>query len=97
MPGPSAGEDESDARPMMRAAALSVTGDFLLLTGVLFVLLGVANFTTGLLGIKGSGEFLVGSFIICAAVALLLRSRAALPRMRAPKAGAPMDKTESYR
>lgn len=90
-------EGEPDVRPMMKAAALSVTGDFLLLAGVVFILLGIANFTTGLLGIKGSGELLVGILIIGVAVVLLLRSREAMPRIRPPKPGAPMDKTESYR
>jgi len=47
------------AQPMMvRAAALSVTGDFMLLVGMLFVLLGIASFVTDFLKVKGSGEFL---------------------------------------
>jgi hypothetical protein len=98
-PAAGEGEEEPDVRPMMRAAALSVTGDFLLLAGIIFVLLGVANFLTGLLGIKGSGEFLVGFFIIAVAAALLLHSGQLVPRIvpKAPKVQKPMDKTESYR
>ncbi len=91
--------EEPDIRPMvMRAAALSVTGDFLLLVGLLFVLLGIASFVTDFLKMKGSGEFLVGVFIIALAVLLLLRSGQLMPRMpRAPRPQRPMEKSESYR
>lgn len=86
-------------QPMvMRAAALSVTGDFLLLVGVLFVLLGIAAFVTSFLRIEGSGEFLVGCFIIALAVILITRSGQVMPRApRAPKPQPPMEKSESYR
>lgn len=103
MAGPKPLEEEEaegpDVRPMvMRAAALSVTGDFLLLVGLLFVLLGIAAFATDFLKIKGSGEFLVGFFIIVLAVVLLLRSGQLMPRMtRASKPQRPMEKSESYR
>jgi hypothetical protein len=92
-------EEESDVRPMvMRAAALSVTGDFLLLVGLLFMLLGIAAFATDFLKIRGSGEFLVGFFIILLAVMLLLQSGQLMPRMpRASKPQQPMEKSESYR
>ncbi|MDD5339738.1 MAG: hypothetical protein PHV13_00630 [Candidatus ainarchaeum sp.] len=91
--------DEAEVQPMvMRAAALSVTGDFLLLVGLLFVLLGIASFVTDFLDVKGSGEFLVGFFIIALAVVLLMRSGQVMPRVpRAPKAQRPMEKSESYR
>jgi membrane protein implicated in regulation of membrane protease activity len=93
--------EEPDVRPMvMRAAALSVTADFLLLVGVLFVLVGVAAFLTDFLKIAGSGEFLIGVFIIALAVLLLLRSGQLMPRMprRAPRQQQqPIEKSESYR
>jgi hypothetical protein len=83
---------------VMRAAALSVTGDFLLLVGLLFVLLGISSFVTDFLKIKGSGEFMVGFFIIALAIILIARSRQVMPRMpRAPRPQQPMEKSESYR
>jgi hypothetical protein len=90
-----------DIRPMvMRAAALSMTGDFLLLVGVLFVLVGIAAFVTDFLKVAGSGEFLVGVLIIALAVLFLLRSGQLMPRAprRPPlQRQQPMEKSESYR
>ncbi len=92
------GMEAAGLQPMvMRAAALSVTGDFLLLVGLLFVLLGIASFVTDFVKIKGSGEFLVGCFIIVLAAVLIVRSGQVMPRMpKAPKEQ-PMEKSESYR
>ena len=105
MAGPKAMEGEEaegqDVRPMvMRAAALSMTGDFLLLVGILFVLVGVAAFITDFLKIAGSGEFLIGVLILAVAVVLLLRSGQLMPRMTRKAPGPqqqPMEKSESYR
>jgi uncharacterized membrane protein (DUF485 family) len=81
-------EDEpppaQDMRPMMRNLALTATGDFLLMVGMLFMLLGIANFVTDFLGIKGSGEFSVGIALVAGAIVLLLRSRQAIQVMRPP-------------
>jgi hypothetical protein len=98
-PKPVEEEEEVEVQPMvMRAAALSVTGDFLLLVGLLFMLLGIASFVTDFLNVKGSGEFLVGFFILALAVVLLMRSGQIMPRVRrAPKPQRPMEKSESYR
>jgi hypothetical protein len=83
---------------VMRAAALSVTGDFLILVGLLFVLLGIAYFLTDFLRVAGSGEFLVGCFIIGVAVILIMRSSQVMPRTPgAPRPQRPMEKSESYR
>jgi len=79
MPPPQAGP--VDPAAAMRAMALSAVGDFMLLLGVMFVLLGVANFTTDLLRIKGSGEFGVGVLLITFALILLMRSRASIPKV----------------
>ena len=69
-----------DPAAAMRAMALSAVGDFMLLLGVVFILLGVANFMTDFLRIKGSGEFGVGLVMIAFALILLMRSRAAVPK-----------------
>lgn len=84
----------------LRAMALSAVGDFMLFLGVIFVLLGIANFVTDFLKIKGSGEFGVGLVLIAFALALLLRSRASIPKMmqkrpRSPKREEP--KSDAYR
>jgi hypothetical protein len=72
---------------IMRIAALSMSGNFLLAFGMVFVLLGVAAFLTDALKIKGSGEVLVG-LALCAIAALLLaassRQMPKVPPMAAP-------------
>ncbi|MEW6036107.1 MAG: hypothetical protein AB1529_05830 [Candidatus Micrarchaeota archaeon] len=73
-----------DMRPMMRSLALTATGDFFLMIGLLFILLGIASFVTDFLGIKGSGEFSVGVALVAGAIVLLWRSREAMPAMRPP-------------
>ncbi|MDD5172083.1 MAG: hypothetical protein PHF60_03545 [Candidatus ainarchaeum sp.] len=101
--------DEEEAIPMppqmdptmaMRAMALSAVGDFMLFLGVIFVLLGVANFTTDFLKIKGSGEFSVGLALIAFALVLLMRSRLSIPKAaaRRPAAHKPKEaKSDAYR
>ena len=101
MAGPKAGDDDEEPavqvpQAIMRATALSMTGDFLLFIGALFVLLGIASFLTDFLRIKGSGEFLVGGFVIVVAVVLLVRSREAMRPVPAPPKPQ-MEKSESYR
>ncbi|MCI0504034.1 hypothetical protein L0Y65_04950 [Candidatus Micrarchaeota archaeon] len=68
--------------PGLRFAALAMTGEFLLIFGVLFVLLGAAGFVTDLLRIKGSGEMLVGLMLCIAAAALLRTSAKQMPMVR---------------
>ncbi len=70
-----------DPAAAMRAVALSAVGDFMLFLGVIFVLLGVANFVTDFLKIKGSGEFGVGLFMITFALILLMRSRVSITKV----------------
>lgn len=82
-------EDEAAATPqdpgmMMRSLALTATGEFLLLLGVVFALLGISDFLTGLIGIKGAGGFLVGIALVLVAMVLLLRSRAGMARPKLP-------------
>jgi len=62
-------------------SALTVTGDFLLFVGLLFMMLGIAAFVTNMMGIKGSGEFLVGLVLIVVAAFLLVRSRNQMKKM----------------
>lgn len=89
-------------------SALTVTGDLLLFIGLLFSLLGISAFVTDLLRIKGSGEFLLGLFLILVAAVLLSRSREQMKKIMemqqkqrilqmgkpSPKKDAP---TDSYR
>ena len=70
-----------DPAAAMRAMALSAVGDFMLFLGMIFVLLGVANFTTDFLKIKGSGEFGVGLVLIVFALILLMRTRMTIPKV----------------
>lgn len=68
--------------PMLHPLALTATGDFFLLVGMFFILLGAANFITDFLKIKGIGEVAVGLALVGLAAALLLRSRSAMRRMQ---------------
>jgi len=68
--------------PGLRFAALAMTGEFLLIFGVLFVLLGAAAFVTELFHIKGSGEILVGLMLCIVAVILLRTSAKQMPRVQ---------------
>lgn len=102
MAGPRAGEAEEEEEvpampPMMKSIALSATGDFLLFLGIIFVLLGIASFATDFLKIKGSGEFLVGVFLVFVAMVLLMRSREAIPKMPTPGRKEKEGPSESYR
>jgi len=91
--------------PFMRAAALTMTGDFILVFGLIFILLGAAAFITDFLKIKGSGEILVGLALCAIAIALLLFSSKQLPKVQVvarppvPQPPAKMTKVEqsSYR
>ena len=89
-------------------SALTVTGDVLLFIGILFALLGVSAFVTDFLKIKGSGEFLLGLFLISVAAVLLIRSKEQMKRImemqqkqRIMQMGKPAAKkeapTDSYR
>ncbi len=69
------GEPEQDLAPAVRSFALTATAEFLLLIGIVFVLLGVANFLTDYLKVKGSGEAIVGVAMVVVAFLLLLRMR----------------------
>ena len=65
----------NDAKKTMAPMLLSATGDFLVLIGVLFILLGASAFVTDFLDIEGAGEFLVGLFLVVIGYVLLMRSR----------------------
>jgi len=60
----------------------AIAGEFLLFLGLLFIMLGAAAFLTDMLGIKGSGEVLMGLVLILGASALLFRSMKGLRRVR---------------
>jgi len=89
--GPVAGggmmeDEEMAAQGMMMPqaigiSALTVTGDFLLFVGLLFMMLGIAAYVTNMMGIKGSGELLVGLALIVIAAVLLVRSRDQMKKM----------------
>jgi hypothetical protein len=91
--------------PFMRAAALTMTGDLILVFGLLFILLGAAMFITDFLRIKGSGEIIVGLGLCAMAIALLAFSSRQLPKIQvvarppAPQPPAKMTKADqsSYR
>jgi hypothetical protein len=90
--------------PMVKAAALMMTGEFILIIGGLFVLLGLGAFVTDFLKIKGSGEVLVGLFLCAFAFALFLISgsqmqkRGAAPPVPPPAARkGKLDDSGSYR
>ena len=80
---------EAARAPMMRSFALTATGDFMLLVGLFFLLLGIANFITDFLGIKGAGEATVGCSLIAIAIAILVRSQSAMRRMQAERPPVP--------
>lgn len=90
-------EDEAvvETGMSMRTLALTATGDFFLLIGMLFIFLGVASFVTDFIGIKGAGEFLVGVVLCAGALALLVRSRAFRPRAGPPQAPQPQEELKS--
>lgn len=77
--------------PMVRAAALMMTGEFVLIVGILFVLLGMGAFVTDFLHVKGSGEILVGLFLCGLAFALVMVSNSQMPKAQPiqPQAQAP--------
>ncbi|MFH0884483.1 MAG: hypothetical protein V1861_02125 [Candidatus Micrarchaeota archaeon] len=90
--------------PMVKAAALMMTGEFVLIIGGLFVLLGLGAFITDFLKIKGSGEVLVGLFLCAFAFALFLISGSQMPKPGMAQPGAPQaarkgkpDESGSYR
>jgi len=91
--------------PVMKVAALTMTGDLLLAFGIIFMLLGIASFVTDLLGIKGFGEFLVGLGLCVIAIIILAVSRRQMKKAVPPSPPQPppaegMDKKDesaSYR
>lgn len=91
--------------PFMKAAALTMTGDLILVFGLLFILLGAAAFITDFLKIRGSGEILVGLALCAIAIALLAFSSRQLPKIQVvarppmPQPSAKMTKADqsSYR
>jgi len=81
--------DDEEVVPMMapqqipqviQFSALAMTAEFILISGLIFILLGASAFVTSLLGIKGSGEVLVGLFLCGAAIALLAVSKRQMPK-----------------
>lgn len=73
-------EQEENMKPIMRSIALSATSEFLMFIGVIFILWGISRFVTDFLGVEGTGEFLVGIFLLIVAFALLMRSKALMPK-----------------
>ncbi len=66
---------DQDLTGSVRTFALTATAEFLLLIGIVFVLLGIANFLTDYLKVKGSGEAIVGLALVVIAFILLLRMK----------------------
>lgn len=89
-------DDEGRIEPtIIRSVAMNAAGDLLLLIGVVFVLLGIANFLTDYLKVKGAGEFLVGIALVLIAVILIMRSRIPIPIEKHPVEE--KKKSEDYR
>jgi hypothetical protein len=90
-------EEDIEAQPppqmpaIMRVTAITMTGEFILVFGVIFILLGASQFVTDLLKIKGSGEVLVGLALCGVAMALFAISRREMPKImpRPPQAPKP--------
>jgi len=71
--------DENEVeRRLTQYIALSALGDFLILLGLLFISLGAAAFIGASLGIKGSGEVMVGIFLVAASFIVFLVARSIL-------------------
>lgn len=91
--------------PLMRVAALTMTGDLILAFGFVFMLLGIASFVTDLLGVKGAGEFLVGLALCIIAIVILAVSRKQMgkavppspPQPPTPEGMDKRDESASYR
>jgi hypothetical protein len=94
--------DEEEAMPMMgpqmqqipqviKFSALTMTAEFILIFGLVFILLGAGQFLTDFLKIKGAGEILVGLLLCGAAIAILILSRRQMPKAmsRPPRAPQP--------
>ncbi len=65
----------------------AIAGEFLLLIGLLFMMLGIGAYISDWLDIKGSGEFFVGLFTTIVAAILLtnsIRRIRAMPRPPPP-------------
>jgi len=89
--GMAAGMEMGVQPRMIQSIMLGATGEFFLLLGMLFVLLGIAAFVTDFLEIKGSGEFIVGLLLVIGAAMLLMRSREQMKRQMArPPLGPPV-------
>jgi hypothetical protein len=85
--------EEKEMKPFMKSLALSVTGEFLLVVGVVFFLWGISSFISSYLGVDGAGQSAVGIFMIVLAFLLLLRSKALLPKKKKKE----KEPSESYR
>jgi hypothetical protein len=79
----------------MRSLALSAIGDFLLVLGVVFFLLGASDFLTAFVGVKGSGGMIIGAALFAVSVVVLLRSRPKIVMVNLKKPEEP--KSEDYR
>ena len=85
------------------ALGIAMMGEELILFGILFGLFGLANFLSGLFGIKGSGEMAIGLFMVIAGFILIskLRIRAVVRPMpgapMSPQQKVPESPTSSYR
>ncbi len=88
---------EPDLTTSVRTFALTATAEFLLLVGIVFVLLGVANFLTDYLKVKGSGEAIVGLAMVVIAFLLLLRMRPKIAIVQGPPAVEQPKESGDYR
>lgn len=70
--------------PVMKIAALNMTGDLILAFGIIFVLLGISQFLTDFLDIKGAGEALVGLAMVAIAFVILAISKKQMAKVVPP-------------
>lgn len=69
----------------IQAMLFGAIGESLLLVGSLFFLVGFASFIGSIIGIKGSGEILLGAILIALGFLLISRSKIVIKSIPVPK------------
>ncbi len=88
---------EQDLTGSVRTFALTATAEFLLLIGIVFFLLGIADFLTDYIKIKGSGEAIVGVALVAIAFILLVRMRPRVALVQKPPPAEEVKDSGDYR